>query len=166
MWETSCAPNAQQSAQTAPTPPIARSAGRRFSAATRVSRSIARVRAAARTARPDADPDDDQVRLRPPEQLAQGRDADPDRARVADGIERPVEGREESVVEDLQDDHQRERQSGDHGQDPSGDVGQDEGQRDQDEPLERDPQERARREILRLVGSDEDDPHEQRRRGP
>ena len=49
-----------------------------------------------------------------------------------------------------------------HGQDASRGAGQDGGQRDQDEPLERDPQERAQREILRLVGSDEGGPHEQR----
>ena len=43
MWEMSCAPSTQQSAQTAPSPATARSAQRRLSAATRVSRSIASV---------------------------------------------------------------------------------------------------------------------------
>ena len=56
VWEMSCAPNAQQSAQTAPSAATVRSAQRRLSAATRVSRSIASVSTTASTTVPTTAP--------------------------------------------------------------------------------------------------------------
>ena len=46
---------------------------------------------------------DDEVRARPADRVAQRLDADPRVARVVDGLERPVERREEPDVEDLHD---------------------------------------------------------------
>ncbi len=112
---------------------------------------------------PTTRPDLDQVRLGPADQRAQRLETISQLARVPDRIERPVEGREDAVVDDLQDDHQGEDQPDDHGQDASTGGGQEEGQCDQDKPLERDPEESAHREVFRLVGSDEDGPHHQRR---
>ena len=73
---------------------------------------------------------DDQVRVRPTDRVAQRLDADPGVAPVGDGIERPVEGREEADVEDLHDHQQTENRSDDPGQDASSGGGQDEGQGD------------------------------------
>ena len=103
----------------------------------------------------------DQLRLRTTDQGAQRLDPVPELTRVSKRVVRPVVEREHLVVDDLQDDHQREGQSGDHGHDASRGAGQDEGQRDQDEKLEREPHEPGQRQILRLVGSDQGGPHEQ-----
>ena len=105
--------------------------------------------------------DDGQVRARPSDRVAQRLDADPGVAPVANGVERPVEGREEADVEDLHENQQTERRSDDPGQDASSGGGQGEGQGDEDDALERQPHERAGRETTRLVRSDEGDPHEQ-----
>ena len=159
--ETSCAPNAQQSTQTTPSAATAWSDERRWPAATRVRRSTARV---VRTKTRDAEhrgADDGQVRGRPADRVAHRLDPDPGVAPVADGVERPVEGREEAEVEDLHDHQQTESRPDDPGQEASSGGGQDEGQSDDDEALERDPHERAGRETTRLVGSDEGGPHEQ-----
>ena len=105
--------------------------------------------------------DDGQVRVRPTDRVAQRLDADPGVAPVTNGVERPVEGRKETEVEDLHEDQQTESRPDDPGQGTSRGGGQGEGQRDDDEALERDPQERAGREPARLVRSYESDPHEQ-----
>ena len=91
--------------------------------------------------------------------------ADPGVAQVLIGIERPVEGREEPHVEDLQDDHQSENRSGDPGQEASSGGGHDDDHGDEDETLERESHERARGEVNRLVRSDEGAPHEQKGEG-
>ena len=55
---------------------------------------------------PDEEHDDGgdgEVRARPADRVAQRLDADPHVARVGDGVERPVEGRDEPHVEDLHD---------------------------------------------------------------
>ena len=85
-----------------------------------------------------------------------------DLGRVTERVKRPVEGLEDAVVDDLQDDHQSEEQTGGHGHDPSRCAGQDEGQRDHDQQLERQPQKTVQVQVLRLVGSDERHPYQQR----
>ena len=83
----------------------------------------------------------DQLRLGATDQRAQRLDPVPELSRVSERVERPVVEREDLVVDDLQDDDQREDQSADHSQDASTGAGQDDGQRDEDEHLDRDPQE-------------------------
>ena len=102
----------------------------------------------------------DQLRLRTTDQGAQRLDPVPELTRVSERVVRPVVEGEHLVIDDLQDDHQSEGQSCDHGHDASRCAGQDEGQRDQDEQLEREPQEPGQLQILRLVRSDEGRPHE------
>ena len=103
----------------------------------------------------------DQLRLGTTDQGAQRLDPVPELTRVSKRVVRPVVEREHLVIDDLQDDHHREDQSAGHSQDASRRAGQDDGQCDEDEQLERDPQETVQREIFRLVGSDEGDPYEQ-----
>ena len=67
----------------------------------------------------------------------------PSVARVVDGVERPVEGREEPHVEDLHEHEHAEHRSDDHGQHAARGGGQQDGQGDDDEQLERQPRERA-----------------------
>ncbi len=104
----------------------------------------------------------DQLRLRTTDQGAQRLDPVPELGRVAKRVIWPVVEREHLVIGDLQDDHQREGQAGDHRQDVSRGAGQEGGHRNHDQSLERDPQEPGQREVSRLVGGDEGDPHEQR----
>jgi hypothetical protein len=103
----------------------------------------------------------DQVRLPRTDRVAQRLDADPGVPPVGNGIERPVEGRVETHVEDFDDDQQTESRSDDPGQDASSRDGQGEGQGDEDDALEREPHERTGRETTRMVRSDQGDPDEQ-----
>jgi hypothetical protein len=105
--------------------------------------------------------DDGQVRARRADRIAQCLDPDPRVAPVADGVERPVEGREETEVEDLHDHNETKNRSNDPGEEASTGGGQGESQRDHDEALDRDSHERAGRETTRLVGSDEGGPRKQ-----
>ena len=104
--------------------------------------------------------DDEQVRLRPPDRVAQRLDADPGVAAVGDRVERPVEGLEEPHVEGLHDDHQTEDRSDDAGQEEPTPGRKNDGQGDEDEALERDPHERVGRETVQLVRHDEGEPHD------
>ena len=105
----------------------------------------------------------DQVCLGPPDERPQGLEAVPELARVPDRVKRPVERLEDLVVDDLEGDHERERHPDGHCQDAPASGGQGDGERDQHEALEREPQERVEREVLRLVRSDEDGPHDRYR---
>ena len=103
----------------------------------------------------------DEVRSRGADRVAQRLDPDPRVARVVDGLERPVERREEADVEDLDDDEQAQHRSRDHDQHAPPAGGQEDGHGDDDEELEREPRERAEREAARLVRRDERGPDEQ-----
>ena len=107
--ETSCAPNAQQSTQTTPSAMTACSDHRRWPAATRVRRRTARVVRTSTATTSTAPPTTTRFALRPSDRVAQRLDADPGVAPVVDGVERPVEGREEADVEDLHE-HQQTQQ--------------------------------------------------------
>ena len=72
---------------------------------------------------------DGDVRARPADRVAQRLDADPHVARVRDGVERPVEGRDEPDVEDLHHREHRQHRSRDHGQHAARAGGQQNGQR-------------------------------------
>ena len=106
-------------------------------------------------------PGEDQVRAGAADRLAQRLDPDVAIAPVLGGVERPVEGREEAVVEHLHDDQQADRRPHHPGQQAPGGSGQDEGQGDHDHTLERELHERTGCEEAGLVGSDECSPHEQ-----
>ena len=79
------------------------------------------------------------------DRLAQRLDADPQVARVVEGPERPVERREEPDVEDLHEHEHAQDHSEDHDQRAARGGGQQDGHGDDDEELEREPQERAER---------------------
>ena len=104
---------------------------------------------------------DGDARARAADRVAQRLDPDPRVARVVDGIERPVERREEADVEDLHDDEQAQHHARDHGQHAARGGGQQHRERDDDEQLEREPRERAEAEAARLVGRDKGAPDEQ-----
>ncbi len=104
---------------------------------------------------------DDEVPARPADRVAQRLDADSNVARVRDGVERPVEGREEPHVEDLHYHEHRQHRAQDHGQHSPRGGGQQDGQRDDDEELEGEPRERAEREVARLVRRDDGHPDDQ-----
>ena len=108
-------------------------------------------------------PGEDQVRAGAADRLAQRLDPDVAIAPVLGGVERPVEGREEAVVEHLHDDQQADRRPHHPGQQAPGGSGQDEGQGDHDHTLEREPHERTGCEVAGLVGRDKCGPHEQER---
>ena len=95
------------------------------------------------------------------DRVAQRLDADPHVARVVDGLERPVERREEPDVEDLHEHEHAQHRSHDHGQHAARGGGQQGGHGDDDEQLEREPRERAEGEAARLVRRDERGPDEQ-----
>ena len=76
---------------------------------------------------------DGEVRARPADGVAQRLDADPRVARVVDGVERPVERREEPDVEHLHDNEHAEDRAQDHGQHAARGGGQQGGQGDDDE---------------------------------
>ena len=59
---------------------------------------------------------DGEVRARAADRVAQRLDADARVARVVDGVERPVEGREEAHVEDLHEHERAQHRADDHGQ--------------------------------------------------
>ncbi len=91
----------------------ARSAQSRWPAATRVTRISAST---GMREQPDEDHDDGgdgDVRARPADRVAQRLDADPHVGRVGDGVERPVEGRDEPHVEELHHHEHRQDCSGD-----------------------------------------------------
>ena len=92
---------------------------------------------------------DGEVRARAADRVAQRLDADPRVARVVDGVERPVEGREEPDVEDLHEHEHAQHRSHDHGQHAARGGGQQDGQGDDDEELEREAA-RTRRAVRRL----------------
>ena len=104
-----------------------------------------------------------QVRAGAADRLAQRLDPDVAIAPVLGGVERPVEGREEAVVEHLHDDQQANRRPHHPGQQAPGGGGQDQGQGDHDHTLERELHERTGCEEAGLVGSDECTPDEQER---
>ena len=85
----------------------------------------------------------------------------PSVAQVVDGVERPVERREEPDVEDLHDHEHAQHRSRGHGQYATRGGGQQDGHCDDDEELEREPRERAEGEAARLVRRDERGPDEQ-----
>ena len=109
---------------------------------------------------------DGEVRARPADRVAQRLDADPQVARVVDGLERPVERGEEADVQDLHDDEDAQHRAGEHGQHAARGGGQQGGQGDDDEELEREPRERAEGQAARLVRRDERGPDEQQGERP
>ncbi len=104
--------------------------------------------------------DQGQVGPGPAEGVAQRLDADPGVGPVRDRVERPVERREEPDVEDLHQDQQTESEADQPGQDAPSGGGQDEGQGDDDDALDREPDEGPRGQSARLVRRDEGDPHQ------
>ena len=78
-----------------------------------------------------------------------------------DGVERPVERREEPHVEDLHEHEDAQQRPGDHGQRAARGDGQQGGQRDDGEELERQPRERAGVQLTDPVRGDERGPHAQ-----
>jgi hypothetical protein len=106
-------------------------------------------------------PGDGQVRVRPSDRVAQRLDADPGVAPVGNGVEWPVEGGEETYVEELHDDQKTESRSDDPGQDAPSGRWQAKGQGDDHDALEREPRERAGRDATRMIRSDEGAPHEE-----
>jgi hypothetical protein len=103
---------------------------------------------------------DDEVRARRADRVAQRLDADAQVARVVEGLERPVERREEPDVEDLHEHEHAQDRSRQHGQHAARGGGQQGGQGDDDEELEGKPQERAEVEVARLVRRHEGGPDE------
>ena len=87
----------------------------------------------------------------------------PEVAPVGHRVERSVESREEAHVEDLHDGQQAEKQPDQARDDPSRPPGRTSTSADDDEPLDRDAEERGRREPADLVRCHESEPHEQRR---
>ena len=118
--ETSCAPNAQQSTQAAPSAATAGSDRRRWPAATRVRRSTARVGRTSAATPSSTAPTTARFASVRPNDVAQRLDADGGVAPVVDGIERPVEGREEAEVEELHEHQQAERRPDHPGHDAPG----------------------------------------------
>ena len=107
LVEATGAPTIAQRTQTTPSTAAARSAQSRWPAATRVTRSSARTGRASSPTRSTTMAATARFALRSADRVAQRLDADAHVARVVDGVERPVEGREEPHVEDLHDHEQR-----------------------------------------------------------
>src|SRR5471030_405511 len=76
------------------------------------------------------------------------------------GVERSVEGHQESHVEDLQDGHHAENPTEGHRRDPSRPSWQQENRADEHQCLDRDAHERTWLERTEPVRTDEGDPHE------
>ena len=112
------------------------------------------------------DDGDGEIRARAADRVAQRLDADPRVARVGDGVERPVEGREEPHVEDLHEHERAQHRSHEHGQHAARGGGQQDGHGDDDEELEGKPRERADVELARLVRRDEGGPDEHQGEDP
>ena len=98
--------------------------------------------------------------------VAQRLDADPHVRRVGDGVERPVERRDEPHVQDLHDHEQRQHRPRDDGQHAARGGRQQHGQHEDDEQLERQPHERAGVELARLVRRDQGGPDQQQGERP
>ena len=115
---------------------------------------------------PDEDHDDGgdgDVRARPADRVAQRLHADPHVGRVGDGVERPVEGRDEPHVEELHHHEQRKDCSGDAGQHAARPGRQQHGQHEDDEQLEGQSDERGDVELAQLVRRDQGGPHQEQR---
>ena len=104
---------------------------------------------------------DDEVRARPTDRVTERLDADPHVARVVEGLERPVERREEPDVEDLHEHEHAQDGSRDHGQHAARGGRQQGRHGDDDEQLDGEPREGAEVEMPRLVRRDEGGPDEQ-----
>ena len=100
-----------------------------------------------------------------PTEAAQRLAGESDVPQILIGVKRPVETREETDVDELQDQHQPEQRSDDPDQHGPSSGGEDSAQRDQNEALEWESQKRVELERNRLVGPDQGGPHEQQGRG-